>query len=175
MPLNKAFLFLALPKKLHCNLGFVLHCNNIEGLYCNVLLESEMELKNQEIFKSNFEAQELWLRNQMLKINAIGQNCFQDLDRAVRDYQKLTNEGDIFIRPCDLTHFLRMNLSADGVKKLAGSLRIAKHRKSTSTYQFNITEANRSKLWLLAKQTGKTQAEILNQMIVDLESSSVTV
>ncbi|MFT6908639.1 MAG: hypothetical protein ACJAS1_005342 [Oleiphilaceae bacterium] len=134
-----------------------------------------MEFKNQEIFKSNFEAQELWLRNQMLKINHIEQNCFQDKGRAEREYQKLTNATDIFIRPCDLTHFFRMNLSTEGVKKLAGSLRIAKHRKNTSTYQSNITEANRSKLWLLAKQTGKTQAEILNQIITDFEPKSVTV
>ena len=112
-------------------------------------------MKKAELLKTEHMVQQIWLKNQMSKINFSTGKNFLNSDVALRAWEKL--DGDLFIRDADLEHYISVHLSEQGIKKLVTTLRVHKKRNGKELLQVEITDASRRKLNLIAFKSGKTK------------------
>ena len=126
-------------------------------------------MKKAELLKTEHMVQQIWLKNQMSKINFSTGKNFLNSDVALRAWEKL--DGDLFIREADLEHYISVHLSEQGIKKLVTTLRVHKKRNGKELLQVEITDASRRKLNLMVFKSGKTKIEIIDYLILNADLS----
>ena len=125
-------------------------------------------MKKAELLKTEHMVQQIWLKNQMRKINFSTGKNFLNADAALRAWDKL---GDLVLRDADLEHYINVHLSEQGLKKLVTTLRVHKNRNGKELLQVEITDASRSKLSLMVFKSGKTKIEIIDYLISNADLS----
>ena len=125
-------------------------------------------MKKAELLKTEHMVQQIWLKNQMSKINFSTGKNFLNSDVALRAWDKL---GDLVIRDADLEHYISVHLSEQGLKKLVTTLRVHKKRNGKELLQVEITDASRRKLSLMVFKSGKTKIEIIDYLILNADLS----
>ncbi|QDO85188.1 hypothetical protein FM037_20545 [Shewanella psychropiezotolerans] len=125
-------------------------------------------MKKAELLKTEHMVQQIWLKNQMSKINFSTGKNFLNSDVALRAWDKL---GDLVLRDADLEHYISVHLSEQGLKKLVTTLRVHKKRNGKELLQVEITDASRRKLSLMIFKSGKTKIEIIDYLILNADLS----
>ena len=126
-------------------------------------------IKKAELLKTEHMVQQIWLKNQMAKINYSSGKSFLNADVAERAWNKLND--DLVIRDADLEHYMSVHLSEEGVKKLVTTLRVHKKRNGKALLQVELTEPSRLRLNKIAVLSGKTKIEIIDYLILNADLS----
>ncbi|AQS39802.1 hypothetical protein Sps_04719 [Shewanella psychrophila] len=126
-------------------------------------------MKKAELLKTEHMVQQIWLKNQISKINFSTGKNFLNSEVALRAWDKL--DSGLVIREADLEHYISVHLSEQGIKKLVTTLRVHKKRSGKDLLQVEITDASRRRLSQIAKISGKTKKEIIDYLILNADLS----
>jgi hypothetical protein len=127
-------------------------------------------MKRVELLKTEHQVQLKWLTNQIAKIANDGK-AFSNADVAERAFVKLNDENMGLISNADLEHFISIQLSEVGLKKLVTTLRVYLKRNKAERLQVEITKSNKQLLDKLVEVSGNTKVEIINQLIANANIS----
>jgi len=125
-------------------------------------------MKKAKLLKTEHQVQLNWLDNQIAKIANDGAKSFANADVAERAYNKMKS-GSLILNDSDIEHFVSIYLSETGLTKLVTTLRVYKKRNNAERLQVEITRHNKSRLNQLVKASGKTQIEIINNLIANAD------
>ena len=120
-------------------------------------------IKKAELLKTEHEVQLNWITNQVAKIANRGADSFLNADVAERAFEKLNK--NLSPSDADIEHFVSVYLSKTGTDKLVITLRVYAKRSGGIKLQVELTPGNKRILDDLARKTGQTKIQIINDLI----------
>ena len=129
-------------------------------------------MKKAELLKTDHWIQSKWLANQINKIDEnMKESSFLNRDVAERAYVKLSEA--LIVNDADLEHYMSVHLSEKGLQRLITTLRVRKKRvhSHSKNLQVEISTKARLRLGMLAKLSGKTKIQIINDLILGVDLS----
>lgn len=122
-------------------------------------------MKKSDLLKTEHDVQLKWLSNQIAKISNDGALAFKNTKTSERSFNRMLKENIGVPSNSDIEHFVSVNLSETGIRKLVTTLRVYLKRSGAERLQVELTKSNKQLLDKLVDVSGKTKIEIINQLI----------